>query len=95
MWNVPCFRSDNILAVGLTKPGTTMHHEKWFTSIDNASDRPDLHIKRGKYYNTCNEIMIEDDSIQVLGTMGTGSRPEVRITVRPKYECNLAIKSGK
>jgi hypothetical protein len=63
-----------------------------------SSDSPDLNVKRGKYYETCNEVMIEDDCIEVLGTMGTGSTPEVNITVRPKLHkfqmFSLIIKSS-
>ena len=84
MWDVPYFTFANTLVVGITTKGSNVHNEEWYTKIDLSSDSPDLHVKRGKYYETCNEIMIEDDCIEVLGTMGTGSTPEVNITVRPK-----------
>jgi hypothetical protein len=35
---------------------------------------------------TCNEVMIADERIEVLGTMGTGRAPEVNITVRSNLQ---------
>ena len=94
MWKVPFFNSTNTLAVGITTKGSTVHNDAWYTKINVVSDSPDLNVKRGKFYETCNEIMIEDDCIEVLGTMGTGSTPEVNITVRPKLHKFLVTREN-
>jgi len=94
MWNVPFFQSANTLAVGITMKGSTVHNDAWYTQIYKSSDSPDLHVKRGKYYQTCNEIMIEDDCIEVLGTMGTGRTPQVNIKVRPKQHKFLSTREN-
>jgi hypothetical protein len=85
MWGVPFFKLDNILAVGISKD-STVHNTKWYTEIEKSSYSPDLTFKRGIYYDTCNEVMIADECIEVLGTMGTGRTPEVNITVRSKLQ---------
>jgi hypothetical protein len=86
--------STNTLALGITTKGNTVHNDAWYTKISASSDSPDLNVKRGKYYETCNEIMIEDDCIEVLGTMGTGSTPEVHIIVRPKLHKLLVTREN-
>ena len=94
MWKVPFFNSTNTLAVGITTKGNTVHNDAWYTKIDASSYSPDLNVKQGKYYETCNEIMIEDDCIEVLGTMGTGSTPAVHIIVRPKLHKFLVTREN-
>ena len=91
MWNVPYFTSANTLAVGITTKSSTVHLNTWYSKIEKSSNIPDLRVKQGNYYETCNEIMIEDDCMEILGTMGTGSRPEVNIIVRPKLHKYLSI----
>ena len=85
MWDVPFFHLHNILAVGITKE-SIVHNSKWYTEIEKSSYSPDLNFTRGIYHDTCNEIMIADEYIEVLGTMGTGRTPEVNITVRSKLQ---------
>ena len=85
MWNVPFFGSANILSVGISKE-STVHNAKWYTEIEKSSYSQDLNFKRGIYYETCNEVMIADECIEVLGTMGTGRTPEVNITIRSKLQ---------
>ena len=92
MWNVPYFTYVNTLVVGITTKGSIVHNDAWYTKIYKSSDSIELNVKRGKYYETCNEIMIEDDCIQVLGTMGTARSPEVNITVRPKLHKFLSFR---
>ena len=82
MWDVPFFQSHNILAVGISTTENTVHKENWYTEIEKLSQSSDLNYSRERYYETCNEVMIADERIEVLGTMGTGRAPEVNITVR-------------
>jgi hypothetical protein len=63
-----------------------VYNDEWYTKIEKSSDSPDLNVKRGIYYETCNEVMIADECIEVLGTMGTGRTPEVNITIRSKLQ---------
>jgi hypothetical protein len=70
MWDVPYFQLDNILAVGITTTDNTVHNRKWFTKIEKSSYSPDLNFNRGIFYDTCKEVMIADEGIEVLGTMG-------------------------
>ena len=86
MWDVPYFQLDNILAVGITTTDNTVHNRKWFTEIEKSSYSADLNFKRGIFYDTCKEVMIADEGIEVLGTMGSGRTPEVNITVRSKFQ---------
>ena len=86
MWNVPFFQSASVLAVGIITQDSTIHNRRWYTEIEKSSYSTDLNFIRGIYYDTCNEVMITDGRIQVLGTMGTGRTPEVKITVRPKLQ---------
>ena len=86
MWDVPFFQSHNILAVGITTMENTVHKENWYTEIETLSQSTDLNYSRERYYETCNEVMIADEGIEVLGTMGTGRAPEVNITVRSNLQ---------
>ena len=86
MWDVPFFKSANILAVGITTKDSTVHNRNWYTELEKSSYSPGLNFNRGIYESTCNEVMIADENIEVLGTMGTGRTPEVNITVRPKRQ---------
>ena len=86
MWDVPFFQSANILAVGITPMESTVHNRKWYAELENSSYSPDLNFKRGIFYHTANEVVIADECIEVLGTMGTGRTPEVNITVRSKLQ---------
>jgi hypothetical protein len=86
LWDVPFFKSANILAVGITTKDSTVHNSKWYTQIEKSSYSPDLNFNRGLYSGTCNEVMIADECIEVLGIMGTGRSPEVNITVRSKLQ---------
>ena len=98
MWDVPFFQSTNILAVGITTKKNTVHNGKWYTEIENSSYNRDLNFNRGTYYANFNEIMIADECIEVLGTMGTGRASEVNITVRSKrnvyFEKIRVFKAG-
>ena len=86
MWNVPYFQLDNILAVGITTTENTAHNRNWFNEIEKSSYSPDLNFNRGIFYDTCKEVVIADENIEVLGTMGSGRTPEVNITVRSKFQ---------
>jgi hypothetical protein len=59
-------------AVGISTTENTVHKENWHTEIEKLSQSSDLNYSRERYYETCNEVMIADERIEVLGTMGTG-----------------------
>jgi hypothetical protein len=69
------------LAVGISTTENTVHTENWYTEIEKLSQSSDLNYSRERYYETCNEVMIADQGIEVLGTMGTGRAPEVNIFI--------------
>ncbi|CAC5414211.1 unnamed protein product [Mytilus coruscus] len=91
MWNVPFFSSANNLAVGITSRGVKNHMGNWYESISRNDTRDDLCYTKGVFHDQCNQIISEDDILQVLGDMGTGSRADVIITVRPKNKKYLPI----
>ncbi|XP_071148698.1 conoporin-Cn1-like [Mytilus edulis] len=91
MWNVPFFSSPNILAVGITSRGVKNHTKDWYESISRNETTNDLCYTKGVFHDQCNQIISEDDILEVLGVMGTGSRADVIITVRPKFKKFLPI----
>ncbi|XP_063414112.1 conoporin-Cn1-like isoform X2 [Mytilus trossulus] len=91
MWNVPLFSSSNNLAVGITSRGVKNHNMNWYESISRNDTRDDICYTTGVFHDQCNQIISEDDTLEVLGDMGTGSRADVIITVRPKKRKFLPI----
>jgi hypothetical protein len=57
-----------------------------YSFTTGANIRGDLNFNRVIFYDTCKEVMIADEGIEVLGTMGSGRTPEVNITVRSKFQ---------
>ncbi|XP_052076795.1 echotoxin-2-like [Mytilus californianus] len=91
MCNVPFFSSSNNLAVGITSRGVKNHTGNWYESISRNDTRDNICYTKGVFHDQCNQIISEDDILEVLGDMGTGSRADVIITVRPKNRKFLPI----
>lgn len=81
IWKSPYF-SSNTLGICLTKNGHDMHKDEWFNVIRNKRHSTDLKYKFSAFCEKSDEIMIEDEGFQIYGSMGSSSKPEVKITLR-------------
>lgn len=81
VWKSPYFLS-NSFGICLTTVGIETHKDKWITIIRNNQKCAELKYKFSSIGERSDEIMIEDDGIQICGSMGSSSKPEVKITLR-------------
>ncbi|CAG2215768.1 unnamed protein product [Mytilus edulis] len=62
--------------------GHDTHKDEWFSSIRNKRHSTDLKYRFSAFGEKSDEIMIEDEGFQIYGSMGSSSKPEVKITLR-------------
>ncbi|XP_052076301.1 tereporin-Ca1-like isoform X1 [Mytilus californianus] len=83
VWKSPYFRSNSV-GICLTTVGNETHNDSWFNIIrNNQKCKKQLKYKFSTFDDTSDEIMIDDGDFQVFCSMGTSSKPEVKITLRP------------
>ena len=99
MWSAPYDFNlhSNTLAVGITTPGQTTHPvgPTWFDKMYYDEKVDVLPYLKKEFLRDFSPIMFEDDEYQVVATMGSSHKAQVKIYVRPKKFEDLAanIKS--
>ncbi|XP_063414259.1 tereporin-Ca1-like [Mytilus trossulus] len=82
-WRSPYF-SNNWVGIGLTTVGSDTHYDSWFKIMrNNQQGQTQLKHKFSTFSDSSEEMMIEDDDFKVICSMGTSSKPEVKITLCP------------
>ncbi|XP_052076300.1 tereporin-Ca1-like isoform X3 [Mytilus californianus] len=89
VWNSPYF-SSNSMGICLTTVGNDTHNDSWFNIISKKQQDEKLKYEFSTFSDTSSEMMIEDDDFQIFGSMGTSSKPEVKITLRPTMTHDLS-----
>ncbi|CAC5408985.1 unnamed protein product [Mytilus coruscus] len=90
VWKSPYFRSNSV-GICVTTVGNETQDDSWFNVISNKQQDEKLKYKFSTFSDTSDEIMIEDNDFQLFGSMGTSSKPEVKITLRPTMTHDLSI----
>lgn len=90
VWKSPYFRSNSV-GICVTTVGYETHANSWFNIISNKKQDETLKYQFSTFSDTSDEIMIEDNDFQLFGSMGTSSKPEVKITLRPIRTQDLSI----
>lgn len=90
MWKSPYFGSNSV-GLCITTVGNETHDNSWFNVISNKQQDEKLKYQFSTFSDTSDEIMIEDNDFQLVGSMGTSSKPEVNITLRAKMTHDLSI----
>ncbi|CAC5420803.1 unnamed protein product [Mytilus coruscus] len=90
VWKSPYFRSNSV-GICVTMVGNETHDNSWFNVISNKQQDEKLKYQFSTFSDTSDEIMIEDNDFQLFGSMGTSSKPEVKITLRPIMTNDLSI----
>lgn len=103
MWAAP-FNFDffsNRMALGFTEKDCGYHGEHWFETMDHSQNadivsggRPRINFKRIVCNDRNEEIIVNNDILEMSGTMGTVHKPEIRIIVKPRRWENLAHELG-
>lgn len=86
------FFSSNKMGICLTTVGNDTYNDSWFDIVSNKQPDEKLKYKFSTYSDTSSEMMIEDDDFQISGSMGTSSKPKVKITLRPTMTFDLSYK---
>ncbi|CAC5408986.1 unnamed protein product [Mytilus coruscus] len=72
--------------------GNETHNDSWFNIIrKNQKCKKHLKYKFSTFDDTSIEIMINDGDFQVFCSMGTSSKPKVKITLRPTIQQDLSF----
>ncbi|XP_076071816.1 conoporin-Cn1-like [Mytilus galloprovincialis] len=79
VWKSPLFLS-NTLGIGLTNVGYTTQRYYWNEDIRKNKENKELISKYMSFGKMSEEIMIENDCFKVCGSMGSSSKPEVKVT---------------
>lgn len=99
MWSAPYDFNifSNTLAVGITNVGETTHPPgpTWFDKMYYLEKIANLKYINKEFIRDFSPIIFEDDDYQVVGTMGSSHKAQVKIHIRPKNVADLAaiIKS--
>nr|UYP38779.1 mytiporin 13 [Mytilus galloprovincialis] len=90
VWNSPYFRSNSV-GICISTFGNVIQEDSWYNVISNKQQDEKLKYKFVTFSNSSEEIMVEDADFELVGSMGTSSKPEVKITLRPKMTHDLSI----
>nr|UYP38778.1 mytiporin 12 [Mytilus galloprovincialis] len=90
VWKSPYFKSNSV-GICVTTVGNETHDNSWFNIISNKKQDEKLKYQFSTFSDTSDEIMIQDNDFQLFGSMGTSSKPEVKITLRPIMTQDLSI----
>ncbi|XP_045199084.2 tereporin-Ca1-like [Mercenaria mercenaria] len=99
MWSAPYDFNlhSNTLAVGLTSPGDITHPSgpTWFDKMYYDEQIATLKYIKKEFIRDFSPIIYEDTDYQVVATMGSSHKAQVKIHIRPKNFDDLAanIKS--
>ena len=103
MWAAP-FNFDfysNRMALGFTEENCRDHGEHWFETMDHSQNadivlggNPRINFNRMVCNDRNEEIIVNNDILEMSGTMGTVHKPEIRIIVKPRRWENLAHQLG-
>lgn len=81
VWRSPYF-SNNGVGIGLTTVGSDTHDDSWFKIMRNNQQRQtQLKYKFSTFGDSSEEMIIEDDDLKVICSIGTSSKPEIKITL--------------
>ncbi|XP_063438654.1 uncharacterized protein LOC134719591 [Mytilus trossulus] len=84
-WTIPYFTS-NALAVGITNTACDVHDDKWFRKMMHEKSDNEITFTKEVYQNgkACKEckVVSSDGKYDVLATMGTSARSEIKVCVR-------------
>lgn len=75
-----CFFLINKLGIGLTDVDNTSHHNGWDDYIRENRRNKGIISKYCSFGDTSDEIVIKNNCFKICGSMGSSSKPEIKIT---------------
>lgn len=90
LWKSPYFGSNSV-GICISTSGNVTQEDSWFNVISNNQQDEKLKYKFATFSNSSEEIRVGDPDFELVGSMGTSSKPEVKITLRPKMTHDLSI----
>lgn len=86
MWSSPFNHvfNKNHLAIGITKPGDTVHEKNMFEKMYSGQQGNLKCYQKEEYFEKTVTISLEDDDLKILGNMGSGHRNAITIVIQPK-----------